>query len=73
MDSKELEENLTRLIRHEMAEKEKLFCKECNGEINKEAYFLVHLKTDKVVFIYCEKCVEKYRKEELIKHRKDVY
>jgi len=71
--SEELEENLTKLVRHEIVDKEKLFCKQCNERIKKEAYLLVDLKADKVVFVYCEKCADKYRKEELMKHRKDVY
>ncbi|HID43192.1 MAG TPA: hypothetical protein EYP30_05340 [Archaeoglobaceae archaeon] len=73
IESEELEENLTKLIKYELAGKEKLICKDCNTEIKNEAYFLVDLKADKVSFIYCEECIKKFRKEELAKHRKDVY
>jgi|GEM_PF-5997699 uncharacterized ferredoxin-like protein len=73
MEHQVLEEDIEKLIEHEISDKEKLLCRNCNGKIKDKGFLLVDLKADRVITTYCEKCATEFRKEELIKHRKDVY
>lgn len=66
-------EALSGLIKYEVLDKETLYCRSCDQEIKETAHLLIDPKAKEVVFVYCPHCVNKYRKEELAKHRKDVY
>lgn len=66
-------EDLSDLVKYELSDNEKVVCKNCNREINDIAHFLIDPKTKEVIFTYCSRCVNEYRKEELARHRKDVY
>ncbi|MFP3909479.1 MAG: hypothetical protein ACLFVI_07315 [Archaeoglobaceae archaeon] len=66
-------EDLSGLIKYEVSDKETIYCRRCNQEIKGIAHLLIDPKAKEVVFVYCPRCVNEYRKEELAKHRKDVY
>lgn len=66
-------EDLTDLIKYEVSENETIYCRNCAQEIKDIAHLLIDFKAKKVVYTYCPHCVNEYRKEELAKHRKDIY
>ncbi|MFO7966694.1 MAG: hypothetical protein R6U44_03745 [Archaeoglobaceae archaeon] len=66
-------EALSGLIKYEVSEKETIYCRNCDKGIKDIAHLLIDPQTKEVVFVYCNHCVNQYRKEELSKHRKDVY